>query len=139
LFKRGSATTTVVIGIRTGQTLRRRWLAAYYADPARANARRVEYERRHPATSRRLRKLRASICDLTFEQWQGILGRYSDRCAYCGRGNVKLTKDQVIPLSGGGAHTASNIVPACRPCNTAKGTKLWVPRLSAEVLRAIDD
>lgn len=28
--------------------------------------------------------------------------------------------DHVIPLSKGGHHTASNVVPACGPCNSVK-------------------
>jgi 5-methylcytosine-specific restriction endonuclease McrA len=28
-----------------------------------------------------------------------------------------------VPLSRGGSHTASNIVPACRSCNSSKGAR----------------
>ena len=37
--------------------------------------------------------------------------------------------DHLTPLSKGGSHTVSNIVPACRPCNSRKGVK--------EVLRPV--
>ncbi|RCG31975.1 hypothetical protein DQ384_05380 [Sphaerisporangium album] len=58
--------------------------------------------------------------DLTDAQWREIQVAYRFRCAYCGRRSKKLTKDHVIALSKGGPHTASNVVPACGPCNFGK-------------------
>ncbi len=43
--------------------------------------------------------------------------RYS--CQYCGRQAENL--DHVVPRSLGGEHTWSNVVAACRRCNTRKG------------------
>jgi 5-methylcytosine-specific restriction endonuclease McrA len=47
-------------------------------------------------------------------------------CQYCM--NIfkthELTFDHVIPRSRGGRTTWSNIVTACRPCNTRKGSKM---------------
>ena len=34
----------------------------------------------------------------------------------------RLEMDHITPLSKGGDHTASNIVPCCRSCNAKKGT-----------------
>jgi 5-methylcytosine-specific restriction endonuclease McrA len=65
--------------------------------------------------------------DLTEQQWQDILAAYGYRCAYCRR-RKPLTQDHVIPVSRGGHHTASNIVPACQSCNSSKGARL--PRVS---------
>jgi len=62
-------------------------------------------------------------CDLTAAQWREILDRYDHRCAYCGERSDKLTMDHVVPISRGGEHTASNIVPACMSCNSSKGAK----------------
>lgn len=45
------------------------------------------------------------------------------RCHYCHEFKP-LTMDHVIPVSKGGPHTASNIVPACQPCNSRKGARL---------------
>ena len=48
------------------------------------------------------------------------------RCHYCGR-MAKLTIDHVIPLSKGGDHSRSNVVPACQRCNSQKGNRLdWL-------------
>jgi 5-methylcytosine-specific restriction endonuclease McrA len=57
---------------------------------------------------------------LTQEQWNEILEVFDHRCAYCLRSDVKLTMDHVIPVSKGGPHTAENVVPACKPCNSQK-------------------
>ena len=46
-------------------------------------------------------------------------------CMYCGahpRDN-KLTRDHVIPMSRGGRDRWSNVVTACRSCNTRKGNR----------------
>lgn len=56
-------------------------------------------------------------------EWQSILEKHGHRCAYCGRGDLPLEQDHVVPLSRGGRHIASNIVPACKPCNASKGAR----------------
>lgn len=43
-------------------------------------------------------------------------------CAYCGIGKG-LTRDHVQPRSRGGSNEPSNIVLACRNCNSAKGAR----------------
>lgn len=47
-----------------------------------------------------------------------------NKCHYCRKKFNKLTMDHVIPLSKGGEHSASNIVPACLSCNLKKGSKI---------------
>jgi 5-methylcytosine-specific restriction protein A len=44
------------------------------------------------------------------------------RCYYCGAPTdpAELTMDHIVPLSRGGKSTKSNIVPACKTCNTKK-------------------
>ena len=46
-------------------------------------------------------------------------------CMYCGgeRHEYDLTRDHVIPLSRGGNDRWSNVVTACRQCNTRKGNR----------------
>ena len=44
-------------------------------------------------------------------------------CQYCGRDNVELTIDHVVPRSRGGPHTWDNLVSACKMCNHRKGGK----------------
>lgn len=79
---------------------------------------RLDAERR-----RRARKANAPINDFTAAQWRALQEAFSHRCAYCGkRAKGHLTQDHVEPLSKGGSHTLSNIVPACRSCNSRKHT-----------------
>ena len=44
-------------------------------------------------------------------------------CQYCGRDNVELTIDHVVPKSRGGPHSWDNLVSACKVCNHRKGGK----------------
>ena len=65
--------------------------------------------------------------DLTPAQWSAIVEAHDDLCHYCDAPAKHL--DHVHPISRGGQHTASNVVPACTPCNLSKGSKLiseWV-------------
>lgn len=71
---------------------------------------------------RRAAKRAASRNDLTAAQWQTIKAHYGFRCVYCDRKMQRLTQDHITPLSKGGAHTYSNIVPACASCNSKKST-----------------
>lgn len=72
---------------------------------------------------RRARLARADVNDFTAQQWDMLQRAFKHRCAYCDRRyKGRLTQDHVVPISKGGAHTASNIVPACRSCNSRKRT-----------------
>ncbi len=54
---------------------------------------------------------------------KNILKRDNYLCSYCGRGDLALTVDHVIPKALGGADTWENMVCACTKCNNAKGNK----------------
>jgi len=71
---------------------------------------------------RRAVKAGAPINDFTAAQWQTMKEHYGHRCVYCGKKQQRLSQDHIIPLIQGGAHTQSNIVPACKSCNSKKGT-----------------
>lgn len=82
------------------------------------------------ATQRsRLKKLRIPLDSSAHEAIDyAVWLRYhpSFACAYCGC-SPKLSQrriDHVIALSRGGLHIATNLVPACHRCNTAKGDRL---------------
>jgi 5-methylcytosine-specific restriction endonuclease McrA len=74
-------------------------------------------------SNRRARKRGAPIRDFTCHQWREMKALYHHRCMYCGQKSRRLTQDHIMPLAKGGAHTWSNIVPACQSCNSRKGTK----------------
>ena len=46
-------------------------------------------------------------------------------CAYCGGRFVELdlTVEHIVPVSRGGRHEWTNVVTACRSCNTRKGNR----------------
>ena len=46
-------------------------------------------------------------------------------CAYCGAhcGESDLTVEHIVPVSRGGRHEWTNVVTACRSCNTRKGNR----------------
>ena len=58
-------------------------------------------------------------------------------CMYCGREHPEydLTRDHVIPLSKGGSDRWSNVVAACRQCNTRKGNR--TPEMARMPLLAV--
>lgn len=60
----------------------------------------------------------------TMEEWLWLCSMFSNKCAKCGNGNVKLTKDHIIPLSKGGTNDIFNIQPLCQICNSKKNNKV---------------
>ena len=89
----------------------------------------LRWKKRHPEkvlvanSKRRAIKLGTKINDFTEYHWELLKVMYYNSCYYCGDVPEKLTQDHMIPLSRGGDHTFSNIVPACSFCNSKKGSK----------------
>ncbi len=54
---------------------------------------------------------------------KNILRRDSHKCQYCGRSDLTLTVDHVMPVSRGGEDTWENLVCACVNCNNKKGDR----------------
>jgi 5-methylcytosine-specific restriction endonuclease McrA len=61
----------------------------------------------------------------THQQWLARVELYGWKCFYCPKklDNKTLTKDHRIPLNKGGSNWASNLVPACKSCNSSKQDK----------------
>ena len=59
-----------------------------------------------------------------------LFARDEYRCQYCGRHMTEfrtresLTRDHLVPLSRGGTNEWTNVITACSPCNTRKGSRL---------------
>lgn len=88
---------------------------------AKCPDKRIECNRR-----RRARAANAPGPGVTATEWRAVLDYFGNRCAYCNRGDCKLTMDHVEPLASGGAHEPQNVVPACGPCNQSKkDRRLW--------------
>jgi 5-methylcytosine-specific restriction endonuclease McrA len=54
---------------------------------------------------------------------KNILKRDNHKCMYCGRSDLPLTIDHIIPKSKGGDDSWENLVAACMPCNNKKGDR----------------
>jgi 5-methylcytosine-specific restriction endonuclease McrA len=50
-----------------------------------------------------------------------VFRRDNYTCQYCGRHNIPLTVDHILPKHLGGQHTWTNVVAACPGCNHYKG------------------
>ncbi len=51
-----------------------------------------------------------------------VLSRDGYKCRYCTRREF-LTLDHIVPPSKGGSHDPTNLVTACRSCNSRKGSR----------------
>lgn len=71
------------------------------------------------ARARNNRK-RAAEGSFTPEEWTALCARYGNRCLACGRDDLPLTVDHVVPLAKGGTNWISNLQPLCKPCNCQK-------------------
>ncbi len=60
----------------------------------------------------------------TTKEWKDLCDKYGNRCLCCGRSDVKLTIDHVVPISKGGGNSISNLQPLCSLCNNRKHTEI---------------
>lgn len=74
------------------------------------------------ASHRRRVKQRAAKGELTADKIYLRFEFYENKCYYCGEAG-KMTADHRIPIFRGGSNWPSNIVPACKACNSRKHTK----------------
>jgi 5-methylcytosine-specific restriction endonuclease McrA len=120
------------------------WLDAYYAVSSKpwgdhrlneSEKRRVRYaydawfrgyQQRRLAIKKRERRAQiAASGGLTYAEYRELLDQ-ACVCTYCScpLDENNRTLDHVVPLSRGGAHDASNLVAACRSCNSAKQDRI---------------
>jgi 5-methylcytosine-specific restriction endonuclease McrA len=122
----------VLARVRANTAANPQRISAYHAEHYAANADRIKaYVSGYRATNpekkaqlenrRRVRKT-GNGGTHTVEAWRTKCAEFNHRCAYCGE-TKPLTRDHVIPLSRGGSDDISNIVPACRSCNSRKNAK----------------
>jgi 5-methylcytosine-specific restriction endonuclease McrA len=58
-----------------------------------------------------------------YEAREYLLEKFKRTCAYCGKQNVPLEIEHIVPRSKGGSDRISNLALACNACNTAKGNR----------------
>jgi len=78
-------------------------------------------QRRTLGANHRARSLGAAGSH-TAAEWTEKVALLGGVCFYCGE-TGPLAREHKVPLSRGGSHDISNIVPACRSCNSRKHTK----------------
>jgi 5-methylcytosine-specific restriction endonuclease McrA len=97
-------------------------------EPDKMKAAVRDWRERNPDRDRAIQARRravvvgAPVNDFTAAEWTDVKLEFNQHCAYCHQSHP-LTQDHLQPLSRGGAHTKSNIVPACQSCNSRKGSK----------------
>lgn len=74
------------------------------------------------ASRRRTQKTKAGG-SYTAAEWKSLVEHYAGKCLCCGRNDVKLTADHVIPVAKGGSSNIDNIQPLCQSCNSRKKDK----------------
>lgn len=58
-----------------------------------------------------------------YEVREYLLEKFSRKCSYCGKTDLALEIEHIIPKCRGGSNRVSNLCLACRPCNVKKGSK----------------
>ncbi len=54
---------------------------------------------------------------------KNILRRDGFKCVYCGRSDLPLTIDHIVPKARGGIDSWENLISACTFCNNKKGDR----------------
>jgi len=52
-----------------------------------------------------------------------LLEKFGHKCVYCGKTNIPLEVEHIVPKSRGGSDRVSNLTIACRECNLKKGNQ----------------
>jgi 5-methylcytosine-specific restriction endonuclease McrA len=60
----------------------------------------------------------------TSAEWQALVSHFGGKCLCCGRTDVNLTVDHVIPVAKGGTSNIDNLQPLCFSCNSRKGDRV---------------
>lgn len=72
---------------------------------------------------RRRSRQKASGGSYTAAEWSALVNHYGNKCLCCGRDDLPLTVDHVIPIAKGGRSDINNLQPLCKACNSRKKDK----------------
>src|SRR5690606_23696761 len=78
-----------------------------------------------------------------YEVREYLLEKWGRKCAYCGKTDVPLEIEHIIPKSRGGSNRVSNLTLSCKLCNQKKGTmtaaEFGFPEGRAQAKKALRD
>lgn len=75
----------------------------------------------HEKSRRRKAKERGNhVVRVTSTQIRKRFQQFDHCCAYCGTASSQLQTEHFLPISAGGTHVLSNILPSCQSCNYSK-------------------
>lgn len=103
----------------------RRWAKN---NPEKVTDRRRRWQRSNPdkvaVHQHRRRVARANAAgSFTAAEWKALVEHYDHKCLCCGRSDIPMHVDHVIPLSKGGSNNIDNLQPLCKSCNSRKRDK----------------
>jgi 5-methylcytosine-specific restriction endonuclease McrA len=58
-----------------------------------------------------------------YEVREYLLEKWDRTCAYCGKTDIPLEIEHIVPKSKGGSNRVSNLTLACTECNRKKGKR----------------
>lgn len=101
----------------------------YKNNPEKVKLANKAYEKKNPEVRRAIkfnRRAREENAEgsISSDDWIRLCNKYGNKCLCCGRSDVKLTLDHVIPLAKGGSNMIENAQPLCASCNSKKHTKI---------------
>jgi hypothetical protein len=78
-----------------------------------------------------------------YEIREYLLEKWGRKCAYCGRTEVPLEVEHILPKSRGGSNRVSNLTLSCHKCNQEKGSRTAAefghPEIQAEARQPLKD
>jgi 5-methylcytosine-specific restriction endonuclease McrA len=78
-----------------------------------------------------------------YEMREYLLEKWGRTCAYCGKKNISLQIEHLVPRGRGGSNRVSNLTLACNHCNQKKGnqtaSEFGFPQLMAQAKQPLKD
>lgn len=78
-----------------------------------------------------------------YETREYLLEKFNRKCAYCGKENVPLEIEHIIPKSRGGTNRIDNLCIACHECNQSKSNmtaeEFGFPNIQNQVKKSLKD
>lgn len=101
----------------------------YLSNPERGRGYTKKWKEKHPEAAilqsvNRRAKIKEVGGTIRKGEWVSLKEKYGNKCLCCGRTDVSLTVDHVIPICLNGKNIIENIQPLCKKCNCRKGKNI---------------